>query len=149
MKSDKLFFLPFVYKPAGIVLIILGIAWWFIAQHFSIAIKLPVFAVISSFISTKFFSVVETNFSDEIALIVLLLGSIFIVFSKEKLETEEINAIRYNSIFKALLINQIILLLSALFLYGAAFIIIVLINLISFSVIYLILLQLNLRKTKT
>lgn len=148
MKNKKLIFLPYTYKAVGFILILIGIVWWFIAQHFNIVIRIPIFAIISSFVSTHFFSIIQTNFTDEISLMVLLLGSVFILFSKEKQETEETNTIRYNSIFTALLVNQLLLIFSVIFLYGAAFIFIILANLISFSVIYLIIMQIKIQKLK-
>jgi len=94
------------------------------------------------------FSIVQTNIVDEIALILMLAGCFLAVFSKERLESEMVNNIRYRSIFLALLINQLILLFSTLFFYGSAFIVVVLANIVLVSIIYLIILRIELQKIR-
>lgn len=148
MDKRKIFFLPFWYKPAGYVLFALGIGWWFIIEHFNVVLQTPVFAFISSYVSTSFFSVVKTNISDEICLVLTLVGSLFIMFSKEKEESPTTEIIKYRTLFEALLINQAILIFSTLFLYGTAFITIVLANLVMLNVIYVILLKIRAIKSK-
>ncbi|HPO68030.1 MAG TPA: hypothetical protein PK642_06795 [Paludibacteraceae bacterium] len=144
--NRNIFFLPYPYKPIGYFLIVAGIIWWFVSQYVGIVIKIPFFAVVSSFVSTKFFTIVKTNFTDEIAFITALLGCIFSVFSKEKNENSQVNIIRYDSIFLALLIDLFLLLFSTIFLYGSAFIAIVLVNIVLLPIIYLILVKIQLHK---
>lgn len=148
MENHRIFFLPYFYKPIGYIIFALGIMWWFIAQQYSINLQTSVFALISSYVSTTVFSVVKTNLSDEISLILTLTGGLFIVFSKEKDENNQIQKIKLRTLFWALLINQIILIFSTLFLYGTAFIAVVLINLISLNFIYLVLLKIQIFKLK-
>ncbi|HQQ02877.1 MAG TPA: hypothetical protein PLH30_07835 [Bacteroidales bacterium] len=145
-RKKKVFFLSPTYKPIGYVLIIAGLIWLFVSQQAEIVIRLPVFALVSSFVSTKYFLIVQTNIADEIALITIIMGGIFAIFSREKHENERVDAIRYNSMFLALLINQIILLFSVFFFYGSAFITIVLANLVSLSLIYLIISRIRLHR---
>lgn len=145
-RKKKVFFLSPIYKPIGYVLIIAGLIWLFVSQQAEIVIRLPVFALVSSFVSTKYFLIVQTNIADEIALITIIMGGIFAIFSREKHENERVDAIRYNSMFLALLINQIILLFSVFFFYGSAFITIVLANLVSLSLIYLIISRIRLHR---
>jgi hypothetical protein len=145
-RKKKVFFLSPTYKPIGYVLIIAGLIWLFVSQQAEIVIRLPVFALVSSFVSTKYFLIVQTNIADEITLITIIMGGIFAIFSREKHENERVDAIRYNSMFLALLINQIILLFSVFFFYGSAFITIVLANLVSLSLIYLIISRIRLHR---
>jgi hypothetical protein len=145
-REKRVFFLSPTYKPIGYVLIIAGLIWLFVSQQAEIVIRLPVFALVSSFVSTKYFLIVQTNIADEIALITIIMGGIFAIFSREKHENERVDAIRYNSMFLALLINQIILLFSVFFFYGSAFITIVLANLVSLSLIYLIISRIRLHR---
>lgn len=145
-RKKKVFFLSPTYKPIGYVLIIAGLIWLFVSQQAEIVIRLPVFALVSSFVSTKYFLIVQTNIADEIALITIIMGGVFAIFSREKHENERVDAIRYNSMFLALLINQIILLFSVFFFYGSAFITIVLANLVSLSLIYLIISRIRLHR---
>ncbi|HAL64154.1 MAG TPA: hypothetical protein DCP10_01120 [Bacteroidales bacterium] len=145
-RKKKVFFLSPTYKPIGYVLIIAGLIWLFVSQQAEIVIRLPVFALVSSFVSTKYFLIVQTNIADEITLITIIMGGIFAIFSREKHENERVDAIRYNSMFLALLINQIILLFSVFFFYGSAFITIVLANLVLLSLIYLIISRIKLHR---
>ncbi len=147
-REKKVFFLSPTYKPIGYVLIIAGLIWLFVSQQAEIVLRLPVFALVSSFVSTKYFLIVQTNIADEIALITMIMGGIFAIFSREKHENEKVDAIRYNSMFLALLINQIILLFSVFFFYGSAFLTIVLANLVSLSLIYLIISRIRLHRLK-
>jgi hypothetical protein len=98
---------------------------------------MPVFAVFSSFMETKTFETFTTNFADELILLLLVCGLGFIVFSKEKVETKNLDSVRYQAISKAAVTNNIFLLFSILFVYGSGFIAVLVINLFSFSVLYL------------
>jgi len=150
MKRSKtnLFFLPYPFKFVGYILILVGIIWWFLSQYLAIVIKIPVLAIVSSYISTNFFSIIQTNISDEISLITLLLGCIASVFSREKIESPEIDRLRFHSLFLALFINLLILLFSSIFFYGSAFALVILTNIISLSVIYLIIFRIKIFKLR-
>jgi len=130
--------LSYRWKWVGIFLSLAGIILAVMYFFFDFSFTLPVFAVFSSFIETKIFATFTTNFADELILILLITGVGLIVFSKEKHETEMLDKLRLSAIFKSILANTIFLLFSVLFIYGTGFMAIMIFNLISGSVFYLI-----------
>src|SRR5665647_3473076 len=80
--------LPYRLKIAGMVLSFAGAISAIIYIFFDYKFKIPVFAVYSSFLSTKYFTSFKTNFFDELTLLLLISGLALIVFTKEKNETE-------------------------------------------------------------
>ncbi len=75
-----------------------------------------------------------------------LAGFVGIVFSREKDESTALIPIRMESVFLALLINGLFLLVSILFLFGSSFLVALVINIFSPFVWYLIIFQVKLRK---
>lgn len=130
--------LPYRWKIAGMVLACAGTISAIIYIFFDFSFKVKVFAVYSSFLATKYFTSFKTNFSDELTLLLLIIGLSLIVFSKEKNETEGLHALRYKALAKALIANTIFLFLSVLFIYGSGFIAILVVNIFSPFIFYLI-----------
>jgi len=87
----------------------------------------------------KMFTSFPTNVTDEIIMLLYLIGLGFIVFSKEKLESGELTAFKQKLFIKASFINTIFLVFSVLFIYGGSYIGVLVINLISQFIIYLFL----------
>jgi hypothetical protein len=130
--------LPFRYKLAGLILIISGFILTILYFVIDFRFELPVFAIFSSYVETKFLTTFSTNFADELILLTLLAGFLLISFSKEKKEEDYTNALRYKAIIRAVIINSAILLFSILFIYGGGFMGIVILNIYSPFIIYLI-----------
>jgi hypothetical protein len=130
--------LPFPFKFAGLFLTLSGLAFSVLYLWFDFRFTLPVFAVFSSFVETKIFATFRTNFADELTMILLVAGLGLIVFSKEKNETENLTLFRTKALAFACVANTIFLLFSILFVYGSGFIGILVFNLFSFSIFYLI-----------
>jgi len=130
--------LPYRWKQAGIVLSATGAISALIYILFDFKFKMPVFAVYSSFLATKYFTSFKTNFSDELTLLLLIIGLSLIVFSKEKNETEGLHELRYKALARALIANTIFLFLSVLFIYGSGFIAILAVNIVSPFIFYLL-----------
>lgn len=105
---------------------------------FDFRLKIPVFAVYSAFLETKMFVVFRTNFSDELTMLTLLTGLALIAFSKEKTEMEGFDLIRMKAMFRAAMVNTAFLFLSLLFIYGSGFMAVLVANLFSFFVFYLL-----------
>ncbi|MEG1621998.1 MAG: hypothetical protein RR330_01350 [Alistipes sp.] len=78
---------------------------------------------------------------NNIALIGSIIGAIFIVCSKEKIEDEMIASIRLNSLLTALYINYALLIIAALFFYDLDFFGIMVYNLITVLLLFLVLYQ--------
>ncbi|MFA5973012.1 MAG: hypothetical protein WC780_11725 [Lentimicrobiaceae bacterium] len=134
----KNFLIPYTWKLFGLFLTVSGIISAVFYLWFDFRFTLPVFAVFSSFLETKMFTTFRTNFADDLILLLLISGLALIVFSKEKIESENLNSFRARALVKALIVNNLFLFLSILFVFGTGFIAILVINLFSFSIFYLI-----------
>lgn len=133
------FLLPHKIKFVGVILFILGIVTAYI--RFVLGTKpsfltLPVFAVYSSFLETKTFQLIPNNISEEIVIVLLLVGLLLINFSSEKLETEYTNALRFKAMMYSVLVNTILLLFNTLFVYGFAFVSVLMVNIFSQLILY-------------
>ena len=115
---------------------------------FDFKFKIPVFAVYSSFLATKYFTSFKTNFLDELTLLLLISGLALIVFTKERNETEGLDSFRLRAIFRALIANTVVLLLSVLFVYGSGFFAILVVNIFSLFIFYLLFFYLGKREKK-
>ena len=134
----KNFLLPYPWKLVGYFLTVCGTVLAVLYLWFDFRFSMPVFAVYSAFLETRMFVSFSTNFADETTMILLVTGLGLIVFSKEKSESENLDKIRFKAITKAFILNNILLLLSILFVFGSGFIAVLVFNLISFSLFYLI-----------
>ena len=130
--------LPYKFKWIGAVLVFIGMVGLVFYLWFDFRLILPVFAVLSSFLETKAFTTFQTNVADELILLSFLTGFFFLVFSKEKTESENLDQIRAKSFSKAILANTVLLFFSILFIYGNGFLAIILLNLFSTFIFYLI-----------
>jgi hypothetical protein len=132
------FLLPYKYKLIGAVLISVGLIGLFFYIWFDFNVNLPVFAIHSSYLETKMFAMIRTNIADEIIILSLLSGFFFVAFSKEKMETETLFQIRSEAFSKSVIANIILVAISTLFIYGNGFLMVLLINLYSPFIFYLI-----------
>jgi len=134
----KLKQLSFQFKLWGYVLIGIGIVFLILYSNSSLRIESPVFAIYSGFLEHKFFAISHTNLTDELALFFFLTGLMLVILSKERFESESIKKIRYKALLLSFLINYIMLIFCTLFIFGSGFIFIVILNLCSQSVIFII-----------
>lgn len=128
------FLLPHKIKFVGIVLFLLGLVAAYLRFYAGLKpsyLTVPVFAVYSSFLETKTFQIITNNISEEIAALLLLIGLLAINFSKEVIENEKVNSIRLLSFASSVLLNTIILILCVLFIYGFAFVNVLMFNMFS------------------
>jgi hypothetical protein len=147
--------LPFPFKLAGIFLALCGLVFAVLYVWFDFRFTIPVFAVFSSFVETKVFATFRTNFADELTMLLLVTGLGLIVFSKEKNETENLTLVRIKAMANAGIANTFFILFSILFVYGSGFIAILVLNLFSFFIFYLVIFHFlkrkqedNVRRTK-
>ncbi len=141
--------LPYKFKLIGVLITLAGIVMAVIYKTMDFQIKLPVFAIVSAFLETKFLTSFSTNVSDEIVLVVLMTGLAMIMFSKERNERADYDLLRSTAMFRAVMLNAVLMLLTVLFTYGFAFVSMLLFNLFSISLIYLALFYLSLRRAKS
>lgn len=129
MKSQLL--IPYHYKKIGWVLLIPGLVLGVIISIFDfdgLKLNLPAFAIYSDHLfdsSSNFFKIVHLDLSLTIAGVLVIVGSLFICFSKEKVEDEFIAESRLNALQWAILINFILLLFAFIFIYGPFFLTII------------------------
>lgn len=131
--------LNYFWKWAGVFLIIIATALTMVFYSQDVRLTINVFALSSYFMEHKMFTTFPTNVSDEILLLLYLFGFGLIVFSKEKNETNEIRNLKYELFARAFLYNTLFILLSILFIFGASFIVVLVLNFYSTFIIYLIL----------
>jgi hypothetical protein len=134
----KTFLLPYPYKFAGFILAGSGIILAILYIWFDFRFFMPVIAILSWFLEMKWFVVLKTNFADELIMLSLLSGFFLIAFSKERFERKQWMMLRYKALFRALAVNSFFLFLSVIFVFGTAFIFILVVNLISIFIFYLI-----------
>lgn len=151
MKSNYLF--PNRFKKIGWFLfipgLILGIVF-LISQSDISFFDVKVFSVVEQaiFNDTVFFSFTENNILDEIAGLLLIIGALLIAFSKEKLEDEFIAKIRLESLVWATYVNYAILLLSIIFIYDLMFFWVLVFNMFTILIFFIIRFNWVLNKTK-
>jgi uncharacterized membrane protein YfcA len=123
----------------GLILFLLGIIAAYI--RFSLGIKpavltLPVFSLYSSFLETKTFQIITNNISEEIVALLLLVGLLLLNFSKEKIEIEQTDKLRFRALITSVFVNSMLMILSTLFIYGFAFVNVLMLNMFSQLIIY-------------
>jgi hypothetical protein len=128
--------------------ILTGAGIFFAVLYFTIKFRfeLPVFAVASSYLKTKYFTTFSTNFSDEMIFILLLAGLSLVVFSREKEESVIVENLRKKALTKTLAADIIFLFFTVIFIYGSGFLVAIIINV--FLPFGLYLLFFNLMKIK-
>jgi len=141
MKTN--FLLPNRYKKLGWLLFISGILFgmaFLIYQSDISLFNIKVFAIAEKtiFSDTNFFSISGNNVLDEIASILIIIGTLFIAFSKEKSEDEFISKIRLESLVWATYINYAILLLAIIFVYEMTFLWVLVFNMFTLLVFFLV-----------
>ncbi len=141
MKSTLL--LPNKYKWIGIILLIpslvLGAFYRFANFEFD-------FLEIEK--SQKEFLDKHFNLTDELALTGIIVALLFIAFAREKQEDEYINTIRLESLQWAVLINYILLLVATWLIHGFAYIDVMMYNMLTVLIIFIIRFHVVLRKNR-
>lgn len=130
--------LSYKFKLPGLILILAGTGLTVLYFGSDFRFEMPVLAVVSSFTETKFFTCFKTNFSDELILLLYLAGFSFIIYSKEKVETELIKKIRLQALMKTIRTEIFLLFFVILFIYGGGFIAFVIMNLFLPFIIYIV-----------
>ncbi|MEO8116544.1 MAG: hypothetical protein ABI653_02775 [Bacteroidota bacterium] len=119
----------------GIIFIVMNVepAW----------LDVKVFAILNQELlgKTQAFVVTNANISSTLIGVVFIIGGLFVGFSKEKNEDEFIAQTRLNALLWAVFINYIILILALLFIYGMSFLSVMVYNM--FTVIILFILRFN------
>jgi hypothetical protein len=129
--------LPYRWKYLGWVLTLIGTFLAILYFFFDFRFIMPVFALHSSFLETKMFAIIHTNFADELIMLLLITGLGLLSFTRDKIEYEYLEAVRSKALAKALLTNLVFLVLSVLLIYGNGFITVLVINILSLPLLFL------------
>jgi hypothetical protein len=129
--------LSYKYKFAGIILILIGLVLSILYFSVDFRFEIPVFALVSSYMETRFFTSFSTNFADELIFLTLITGFSLLVFSKEKNESRSIDCMRSKALVYSARVYVIFLIFSVLFFYGSSFIGMLILNLFSPFIFYL------------
>ena len=141
MKSKYLF--PHRFKRIGLLILIpsaiLGLYMIFSEwQPDFLTMQVPAFFVSEIFGEHRFISMVENNIVDEILGVLVIIGSLLVAFSKEKDEDELIGNIRLESLVWATYVNYGILLLALILLYDMSFYWVMLLNMFTILIFFII-----------
>jgi len=94
----------------------------------------------------KFFGIINNNILNEILGIAMIVGSILVAFSKEKDEDEFISKIRLESLVWATYLNYAILFLAFIFVYDLSFLWIMIFNMFTILIFFIIRFNWQIRK---
>ena len=141
MKTSFLF--PHSFKKIGWLLLIptlLASVFFILSETEYDILTFKVFAIYTDAIINKpeFFTVITNNLQDEMLGVLLIVGGILVAFSKEKTEDEFINKIRLESLVWATYVNYAILLLCLLLIYGMPFLSVMMYNMFTLLLFFII-----------
>jgi small-conductance mechanosensitive channel len=143
MKTKILF--PNHFKRIGWIILIpsavLGVLSVFDVIKFDFLNNVKMFAIYSDDMfngGRSVFGFVKNNISDEILGILCIVGAILVAFSKEKHEDEFIAKIRMESLVWATYINYAILILCMLFFYSIGFLYVMIFNMFTILIFFII-----------
>jgi hypothetical protein len=141
MKINYLF--PNSFKRIGWLMFIPGVILGIISLFFNYEpnfLSTTVFAIANEPImsNTKFFTLTNNNIANEIIALLVIISGLFIAFSKQKAEDEFIAKIRLESLVWASYINYIILVLSIIFVYEMAFYWILILNMFTILIFFIV-----------
>ncbi len=130
--------LAYKFKIPGMIMVLAGTTLACLYFLIDLRFEVPILAVVSSYMETKFFTVFKTNFADETILLLLLTGLSFWAFSKEKYEDDSICLARKKALKRTILSYTGILFFTVLFIYGGVFIGMLIVNIILPFILYLL-----------
>src|SRR5690554_316543 len=143
MKTSYLF--PYRFKRiSGIVfwISLLLLSGYFILDNFvHFEIKTKVFSVIGNsglLGDSDWFMWIENSFIDEVLFLLLIVSGLVYAFSKEKTEDEMVSKIRLDGLVWATYFNYIVILLGYMFVYGVAFLNVMIVALFSHLLFFII-----------
>lgn len=145
--------MPWKLKKAGLLSLCLGIILGFIYLFFDKEpdiLNISVLSIIDQPIvgDVGYFNLVANNIFDELILLLLILGGALIAFTREKVEDELIAKIRLDSLVWAVYANYLILILAIIFIYGLPFLWVMVFNIFTTLIIFLLKFNLALRKLR-
>ena len=141
MKVNYLF--PSKYKKIGWLILIptfiLGL-YTVITEFEPEFLDVNVFAILNEgiFSDDKLFELINNNILNEILGVLVIISAILVAFSREVDEDEYISKIRLESLVWATYVNYSIMLLSFLFVYGFSFLWVMIFNMFTLLIFFII-----------
>lgn len=141
MKSNFLF--PNSFKTPGLVLFTLGLVLGIMVMFFDFSpswLDINVISLLDGglFQEKTSLHISNDNITDEIAAIMLIIGSLFLACSKEKNEDEFISKLRLDSLLVATYVNYALLAFAIIFIYGLPFLNVIVFNMFTLLIIFII-----------
>lgn len=152
MKTN--FLLAHRFKRIGWLLFIPGVILGILVMFFDFEpelLNINQFAIWSDGFIDKshYFYLTKNNVLNELTGVLLIVGALFIAMSKEKYEDEYISKIRLESLVWAVYINYALLLLAMLFVFEGAFFTIMVFNIFTILIFFIIRYNWMLHKLKS
>ena len=140
--SHELLF-PNKYKGLGWVLLIPSLIfgmYLILTDYEASGLQVKMFSLFPTefFGEKKYFSFISVNITNTLTGVAFLIGCLLVGFSKEKYEDEFIAKIRLSSLLWAVLLNYILLLLAFIFVYGTSFLSVMIYNMYTVLLIFII-----------
>lgn len=141
MKLNYLF--PHTYKRIGMALILPLLIFGIYVVQFDIEpefldLQVPAIFVDELMGDQFIFAMTENNILNELIGVALIICSLMAAFSKEKQEDEFIEKIRLDSLVWATYVNYAVLLFSILFVYGISFLWVMIANMFTILLFFII-----------
>ena len=116
----------------GIISIINGFEW------LKLEVRVPALINSDLLAPSCIGCIIKTNIVNTLLGFLFIVGALLVSFSKEKNEDEFIASLRQSSLLWAVLLNYILLALAFLFIYGLAFLQVMLYNMFTVLIIYIV-----------
>lgn len=135
--------LPSKYKTIGWIILVpaavLGIIISFTGYEVN-WLHAKVFAIFNEAVLGKiqYLSFIQTDMTNTVIGILFILGGLLVSFSKEKNEDEYISKLRLSSLLWAVAVNYLLLLLAFVFVYGTVFLNVMIYNMFTVLIIFII-----------
>ncbi|MCU0380729.1 MAG: hypothetical protein MUE58_06015 [Chitinophagaceae bacterium] len=86
---------------------------------------------------SKSFTMIVTDLTNTVVGVLFLVGAMMVAFAREKVEDEYIRQIRLSSLMWAVWVNYLLLLVGFLFIYGIAFLYVMIYNMFTILIIFI------------
>lgn len=141
MKTKLLF--PHQFKVIGLIMLIISVpagVYTFVTSYQFPWLEFNVPCIYDQGImsTSVLFGITKNNLTDELILIMTIIGGLLAACSKEKNEDEFIAAVRLDSLLWATYVNYAVLLICTVTLYGGAFWSIMVFNMFTLLIIFLL-----------
>jgi hypothetical protein len=141
--------LPNRYKRLGVLLLLPSLVLGIFVRFFDFQFSFLSLSIGKSVINEKNIHLEDTiNLTDELALTGIIIALLFIAFAREKTEDEYIAQTRLESLKWAVLINYVLLLIATWLVHGLAYIDVMMYNMLTVIIIFIIRFNYVLRSSK-